>query len=248
MDNMKKIRTMVQCENQKIYSQNKYRILIFIISILVALGAALSFIPGNIVHFTLSNYPYTALSFITYLLGPISIMMLSSDLIANEITSSEIKVYLTRPVARYQVILAKVIAIAQYCGCLLLITAVVSTVISAFATGFASQSLLTIGAAYLAGFVPLLMLCTLFSLVQMIAKSQSSGFAGCVILFFGLMAAGVCFPQIGTILPTSYLGIGQMVMGSSIPVSNFITGMILLIGYSVVFASLSILGFLKKEF
>ncbi len=240
MDSLNQIIILSSIELRKTYSQKKYQILLFAAA---ATGIVLAWAGMSV-----QTLPFTVLSLITVFLAPLAAMMLASDLVAGEVAQNEMKVLLYQPVERYHLISAKIIAVALYCGSLLAAAGTVSAVISAVFAGVDGISLFNILSAYVLSVIPLLTLSALFVLLSIISRSPSASFGSALFVYIGLMAAGIVFPGAASLLPTSYISIGTMVIGSRIPVGSLLTGVVLLTGYGCISFCLSGLIFQKKDF
>lgn len=245
---MKSILTLASCENMKIYRQRKYQILPIVTALIIIAGAAVSMIPGNVLSLTMANYSYTVLSLLNYILAPLTIFMLVSDLLSGEMAGSEIKVFLTRPVSRTNVLLAKTLAIGGYIGILLAEGLVISVVMSLFLAGLSAVNIVAVIAAYIIGFIPLITLIAMSVMVASMLKSGTSCFAFCLFTYAAFMVLGLVFSGVAPAIFTTYLGIGSMVIGNVIPVASLLTGVAVLIGYALVFISVGSLRFSGKEF
>jgi len=248
MTEIKSIAALVSCENLKIYQQWKYRILLAVTAIIIIASASVSMIPGNILSFTMANYPYTILSLLNYIIAPLAVFMLASDLLSGEMAGSEIRVLLTRPVSRFNVLLSKVLAIAGYAGLMLAGGFLLSGILSSIFTGFSPPNIFTALTAYAVGFLPLLTLITMSVMIASTMKSATSSFGACLITYLGFVVIGVIFSGLSPALFTSYLNIGSMVIGSVIPLSSLLAGIAILTGYSLAFLSVSGLKFAYMEF
>lgn len=217
-----KLTVLVSCELSKIFSQRKYRIYPIIVSLLVVGGALLGMIPGNALSFTLANYTYTVLSLLCYVFAPIGIFMLASDLIGSELSSGTIDVLFTRA-PRGGVLLGKAAAIACYTALLFASQLVLSTVISLLGGGV--FTLFTSIAAYAVGLVPMLALASMAVLVAALTRSGSSAFAVNILLYLGSGVLGFVLSGLSPALFTSYLGLGGLVIGSTLPVSSLLVGL-----------------------
>lgn len=242
------ILSLTACELRKISSQRKYKVLFGIIVLLVIGGAAVSLIPGNPLRLSMANYPYTVLTWLNTLFLPLAVFMLASDLLSGEIGSQEIKVMLTRPVARHKVLIAKYAAIAAYAGVLMAACFVISGIFSVVVAGLASFSILTAVSAYLVGLLPVVALIAMAGMISAAAKSGTATFGLCLLAYVGLSLLGWIFAGAAPALFTSYMGISNMVIGSVIPVSSLLMGVIILFGYTVAFLSLGAISFERKDF
>ena len=240
MDSLNKIITLTGIELKKIYSQKKYLLLLFV--------TAISGVIPALTGMPMPNLPYTVLSVLTMFVVPLAAMMLSADLVAGETVQNELKILLTRPVERYQIIAAKTAAAVLYGGGLLAAAGTVSAVIAAAAAGLSGIAVLSILFAYLVSLLPVLTWSAMFVLIAVISRSPSASFGTSLLVYIGSVVAGIVFSDIASLLPTSYTSIGTMVIGSQIPVASLLTGVFLLIGYGCISFCLSGLIFQKRDF
>lgn len=238
----------VKNEWTKLFAMTKYRLLPILLSGFLIATTLISSIPGNILRITMSNFPFTVLSWLGYVLIPIAAFMLTSDLVTNEIETTQIRIVLSRPLSRVKVLLSKVIAIIGYLIMLYLIGFVVSTIICILFTGFTGFSLIATVGAYLLGILPTLALTTMAVSLANCVKNTSSSFALSFCIYLGLLLVSWIFTSVSPILFTSYMGIGSMVAGSTIPVASVLTGVGILIGYTLLFLSVAVIRFEKREF
>lgn len=248
---MSKTRTFLSlttCELHKISGQRKYWLLPLIVMLLIAGGAMLSILPGSVIHFSMANYPYTALSWLNTFFLPLAIFMLTSDLISDEIASQKIRIMLTLPAFRHQVLLAKYTAIIIYSGLLLAGSMVLSTALSIIGGGIVSISIATIAIVYLTSLLPVLTLTAFAGLIAGITKSGTSAFGFCLLVYIGIIVTGLLFTAVSPILFTSYQNISNMMIGSVIPIVPLVLGVVTLVGYLAIFTALGIMAFERGEF
>lgn len=245
---MKPILNIISCENIKIYNQTKYRIYPIIITLIILAGAIISGGQGSVLGFTMSNYSYSVLYMISYIFAPIAIFMLVSDIMSSEMASDEIKVLLTRPISRVNILIGKILAVLIYIGLIFLLGSILSTVLAIVFSGFASFSILNSIIVYIVGFLPMIALVSMAIMISTIAKSGTTCFCMCLFSYLGFMVLEVVFSNISAGIFTSYLNIGNMLVGSVIPVYNLLIGIAILIGYSLIFLSLGGIKFVEKGF
>lgn len=248
MNTIKSVMTLKTCENQKIFRQRKYQIYPVIVALILVGGAAVSMMPGNVIGFTMENYPYTVLSMLDYVFAPLSIFMLASDLLSGEMAGDEIKVLLTRPVTRGNVLFAKIFSISGYVGILFTGSFFISSILSILSAGFSAINILCVLLAYIVGFIPMLTLVAMSAFIASMSKSGTSCFSLCLFAYIGCMVLGLVFSSLSPALFTSYLSIGSMVIGSSIPVASLLIGISILVGYALTFLSASGIKFVGREF
>ena len=241
-------RALFQAEWQKIWAQNKYRIYLGLVALLITLGALLSVIPGNLLKINMAHYPYAILSILCYLVIPLGAFMLASDLLSGEVASSEIRFFMIRPVARHQILTTKILAIIMYLAVLLFGGLLWSSLLCLLGGGFDTFSLFNALMVYIVGCIPAL---TIAAMAVMIATATKSGTASLglgILTYLGFMSLGYVLPGIAPLLLTSYLGIGGMVIGSTIPLANLVTGIVVLLAYAMIFFSFSALIFTSRDY
>ena len=239
---------LISCENQKILHQKKYRIYPIVTAIIIICGAAVSMLPKNIIGFTMSSYPYTVLSMLNYVFAPLAIFMLAADIFTNEMSGNEIKVLLTRPVNRVGVLLAKLFSVAVYVGIMLITGCFISSAFSLISRGISSFNIVAVLLTYIIGYLPLLAVVAMSAMIACIVKSGTACFTFCLLAYLGFMLIGLVFSKISPALFTYYLGIGGMMSGGSVPFANLFMGIVVLIGYTLIFLSVSAIKFVSRDF
>lgn len=237
----------IKNEWTKMTSMTKFRLLPILFVGLIIAAAAVGSIPGSVIRLTMANFPYTVLSWLGYVIAPITAFMLTSDLLAGEIETGQIRILLGRPLTRIKILLAKLFSIIGYLAALYLLGFVVSSVISIATAGFSAFSIVSAVGAYIVGLLPVLALTAMAVMVAATVKSSTTSFALCLALYLGALLAGWVFSGLSPILFTSYMGIGGMISGASVPVASLLTGIGILLGYTAVFLSVSSLRFENKE-
>lgn len=248
MSQLKQLTALMQSEKQKVINQKKYWIYLFICFLLVLAGGWISINSSSVFQFTMEYYPYTVLSMVSYVLAPLAIIMMASDLITAENTSDEIKVLLTRPVSRQNIMTAKILTVMKYAAAVLLVCGTGALIISVFAREVFKISMIKVGAAYLVGYLPLITMTSLVCMLANVIKSTSASFIVCIVGYLASFVVGMIYSGISPVLLTSYMGIGRMVIGNTIPFTSLISGIALLAGYTCIFLSVSSLYFDGKEF
>lgn len=232
----------------KITAMTKFRLVPVLFVILVVTAAVVGNIPGSAISLVMANFPFTILSWLGYIIAPITVFMLASDLLAGEIENGQIRIVLGRPLARVKILLSKFLSIVGYLAALYLLGFVVSGALSIVTGGFTAFSILSAAGAYAVGLLPVLALAAMAVMVAATVKGNTSSFVLCLVLYLGASLIGWVFTGLSPILFTSYMGIGSMVGSASIPVTSLLTGMGIVLGYAILFLSAGSLQFEKKEF
>jgi len=195
----------------------------------------------------MDNYPYTVLSLLGYVGLPLLGFLAAADLLAGEEEKNELKIGLLRPVSRQTFLLGKLAAIILYLGAVLFAMTVIAFLASAFAAGLGAFSIAALLLAAVITLLPVVMISSLGLLISVRARTSTAGFVFCLLAYGGLSLLGLWFSALAGALPTSYMAIFKMVLGSQIPWSSLLIGLCVLVGYSLVFTAAASLRFEKKQ-
>lgn len=248
MNTFKTITSIVSLENTKIFSQRKYKIYLIFIAFIIIAGAFISRNQETILKFTMSNYPYTVLSIINYVFAPIVVFMLVSDVFSSEMAGDEIKILITRPISRINILIGKTLSVIIYLGLIFLISLVLSGILTIILSGLISFNILNSILVYIIGFLPVLTIIAMGVMIACISKSGTTCFMLCLLTYLIFIVLEYVFSSISPGIFTSYLDIGSMLAGSIIPINNLLIGISILIGYMLVFISIGGMKFTSKEY
>lgn len=240
--------TIISLENKKIFSQKKYKIYLMFIAFIIIAGAIISKDQGSILKFTMSNYPYTILSIISYIFAPIAIFMLVSDTIANEMAGDEIKILITKPISRIKILIGKISSIIIYIGLIFLGSLGISSLLTIIFSGILSFNMINSILVYAIGFLPIITIIAMSVMIACISKSGTTCFSICLLSYFSFIVLKFVFPSLSSGIFTSYLDIGNMLVGSVVPIYNLLIGISILIAYTLIFISIGGMKFINREF
>jgi ABC-2 type transport system permease protein len=236
-----------EIEFLKISAQKKYRVMIALTVLLPIAIGLLHFFPNSVIQFSMGNFPYTMLSVAIYFLIPLVAFMMASDLFAGEQERGELKIMLTKPVNRMAIAIGKFCAMLVYISVILAILLILSSIISIATAGFGASNLFSIVIAYCLTLVPAMVISAMATLIATLTHTSTASFSICLLSFLGINFLGLAFSGIAPALFTNYLTIYKMVIGSSIPIIQLLFGIGILIGYGLIFMSIQINVFEKKE-
>ncbi len=242
----------VKNETEKIFLHRKTTIFL-IITALISIGAAASFsVLQNAIGIfavTSSTFSVVILGLFTSILLPLFIFAEAADLFAGEAGDKTLKLSLTRPISRWNVFLSKNIAIAIYIGINLAVILLVSVLAGLFLQGsgnFATGLLQTM-IAYLAALVPMISIGIAAAFIAQFFKSGSSALVACLFIYLVGKAVAFIYPGIGRMILFFYTDWHMMWLGSTIGVGPLLNGLIIMIGYSMLFISIGFYLFDKTE-
>ncbi|MEN8905352.1 MAG: ABC transporter permease [Clostridiales bacterium] len=239
-------------ETQKIISKKKNLIVLFLILSIVLISAIINIVSNNFLGANVINsakLPITVLDFTMALVIPIFIFMITSDLFANEISNSTIIISLVRPVSRFKVYITKLISVSVF-----IITILASMFISSFIVSMFSGKISEVFGellinlyTYIAAILPLIMLITITAFIAQFLKSSSGTVVFMVIGFLLLPVISALVPEFSVILPTSYIDWYQNFSYSSINVYTITNEFMFIVGYVIIFLSLGVYLFERKD-
>ena len=181
-----------------------------------------------------SEFSILVLSVLCYTLIPLFTMFVCIDMFTGELADHTIKQTLTRPVSRFKIFLAKVLAAATFILADLLFVMIVSTLVS-FVIGATSLSLWKVFLAYLVEFLPLLVFALLVILVANLMRGTSGAFLISLVLYLVFLALPAVFGQYQSFFFTSLFDWYTLFLGSYINFYKIFRVLLILSGCGIMF-------------
>ena len=242
-------------EADKIIRRKKYIVFLIIgiaICILWAmLGSMLSGFIGQRsgILLILTPTPMGVLPFFLQIMLPLLIFMGVTDLITTEGAEHTMKAMICRPVERWKLYAAKLLAVMSYVALYLACVFAVSTVLNqAFGRALSADGLLTAFASYALTIPTLAVLATFAALVALLGRSGSLVMFLLVVIYMAMSVLPVFIPILSELLFTSYLGWHRLWIGVQPGASRLVHMLIIVVGYGVVFFMAGSLVFDGKEY
>ena len=196
------------------------------------------------------EFPILVLSVVVSTVLPLFVALVAIDSFSGEFAHNIIRVTLTRPVSRFKIFSAKVMAIAIFILFNLLLIFVFSVVIGLI-FDYGSMALPDIGKsflAYMVSLLPLLVLVLGIILLTHILKSGISVFFAAVLLFVASEILALIFPTYASLLITSHLGWYKLWAAHTFPLQVVMRELLLMVGYAIMLFVASFYLFERKEF
>lgn len=236
---MNAILTGTMNETTKIFSKKKF-IFLFSISILVSILASIinlmvdrSF-GGPLLNN--ANLPVTVLNFMSSLLLPLFILMLTSDLFSGEFSDNSIVMSLIRPITRNKLYISKILAIGISIMFLLLGTLVISLITSLIGGNLSAclSKLPSNLMAYIFAVVPMLLIAIITAFAAQFTKSGSLTVVIMILASILMSTVSIIFPEITPFMPTTYLTWYQNFY-SNLNFSIIINELLYILAYGIIF-------------
>lgn len=245
---MSSVKAGIISESTKLFKRTKYKVLLICIELLVIfIGIISNFTEGHI-NVSLSSFELNILSIFTNILIPLIVFMAVADLFAAEQENGTIKAVITRPISRYEILVSKMISILIYVICVLMITFIISSVIGVLFGRTQIINIPGIFASYIISILPSIPIIFLSILISQLSKSSTSSVMLSVLIYIIIMAFGLIFSSISSVVFTSYTNLYKFFIGAQMPLKSILTVIGLLSGYSLIFFSGAYALFEKREY
>ena len=242
-------------EADKIIRRKKYIVFLIIgIAICVlwaVLGNMLSGFIGQrfSIFVILTPTPMGVLPFFLQIMLPLLIFMGATDLITTEGAEHTMKAMICRPVARWKLYAAKLLAVMSYVVLYLLCVFVISAVLNQmFGRALSLEGFVTAAASYALTVPTLAVLAAFAALVALFGRSGSLIMFLLVVVYLAMSVLPIFIPILSELLFTSFLGWHRLWIGVQPGASRLVHMLIIVCGYGVVFFMAGSLVFDRKEY
>ncbi len=238
-------------ETYKIILKKKF-IFLFSVSILITAAASIvNLITGSGFGVSLLNnasLPVTILNFMSSLLIPLFILLLTSDLFSGEISDNSIVMTLVRPISRNKLYISKILSIGVSTMALLLGTFVVSFIASLIGGNFSEiiSRLPYNLMSYIAAVVPMILIAIITAFAAQFTKSSSLTVVIMIMASAFMSFISLFVPKIVTFLPTTYLTWYQNFY-SGVNFTVVLNELLYIIAYGIIFMFAGTYLFLQKD-
>ncbi|MFC5406199.1 ABC transporter permease subunit [Cohnella soli] len=195
------------------------------------------------------SFPIEMLGLYTALWIPLFLLLSLADSFPQEVSSRTLKLALLRPVTRMKVYLAKLSAIAIGVAALMLLLLTVTLISNAMA-GSVGQSFhewFVFAKAYFAGFISMLALATVFSMVAQLFRSASGFLIFSIVLYAAAKIAPYFVGGFSAFSLASYTDWYVLWLSGTVATSRLFSSFLFLLSGTVLFFSLGYTLFDRKE-
>lgn len=241
---------MIGIKNEllKLTKRKKFKWLVGIVMVLTVLGIVGVFVVQMLTGSRavgVSDMTTWTLRQMTVFVIPLFVAMIAVDLFNGESQNDSLKNTFLLPISRTKIYVAKTVALMAFVYALLLGMLVTSALLSLILFGVASLSLgmINILLAYLAAGLPLMLLGTAVGLIGQWFKTGSSTLTVSIMIYMILNVVGAFFSRIFIYLPTSYMTWYRYDLMSQ----TFMTMLLFMVAYIIMFITIGILRFETKE-
>ena len=252
---MKALYASYRNEADKIILRKKYIVFLLIGAVIcilwAVLGNALSGFIGQRsgIFVMLTPSPMGVLPFFLQIMLPLLIFMGAADLITAEGTEHTMKAMICRPVTRWKLYAAKLLAVLSYVTLYLVCVFIISAVLNQlFGRPLSSEGFITALASYALTIPTLAVLVTFAALMALLGRSSSLIMFLLVVMYLIMSVLPIFVPILSELLFTSYLGWYRLWIGVRPGTSRLVHMLIIVLNYGVVFFMAGSLVFDRKEY
>lgn len=248
-------------EMKKIVRHKKF-IVLLLIEVLICLGSGLStYFLGKltaqnimITNFAFRGITLSMLSFFMQVYIPLIIIMNACDLFNLEFNDLTIKASFMRPISRFKIYFAKVLALFASASIYLLTLFVATNIIGIVGGGIGTSGGESRGIAFIRDFfiyfvdlLPMLIFVLFVAMLMQMFKGATLAILLAIVICVFLNICAILQPSVGVMLFTNYMQWHKLFFGIAVPIGTIINKLALLGGYTMMFAGLGYYLFERRE-
>lgn len=197
-----------------------------------------------------TEFPLMVLSVLNNTILPLFCALMTIDVFTGELSHNLMKLTLLRPVCRYKIYLSKIVAVCTYILGTLLAVYIMSTLAGLLFNPLtlSLSFLLKVFVAYIITLVPFIGLTAFIAFISNILKSSTSAFFVSIVVFLGFKGAEILFPKVSSLFITSSINWYSLFLAHDISYLRIGINLLTIIGYGIIFLTLGLSSFEKKDF
>jgi ABC-2 type transport system permease protein len=242
-------------ERDKVLYRKKYIVFLVlgvIICVFMAVtGAVASGFAGHLsgINWHLTPSPMGVLTVFSQVIIPLLIFMACSDLITAEASNNTMKAMICRPIARWKLYAAKLLAVVTYAAVYLAFIFIVSTFFNQiFGRTLSIGEIFAAFFAYVLTVFPLAVLAAFAAFAALFGRSSSLTMFLLILAYAAMNVLPFIFPVLSDMIFTSYIGWHRLWIGVLPGASRLLHALAIIFGYGVVFFTAGSLVFDKREY
>ena len=196
------------------------------------------------------EFPMLVLSFAVNSILPLFTALVAIDSFSGEFSLNSMRITLTRPVSRFKIFTAKIVAIVLFILAMLLLLLVFSMLAGfIFNTNSATLDSLTRTVfSYIVSLLPMVVLALGIVFLANLFKSGISVFFVSILAFIALKVLGVIFSRYSSLFMTTQLDWYNLFMVNSFPLGKIVRQFLIMVGSGIMLFTAGFYLFDKKEF
>lgn len=239
-------------EVEKMYKKKKAFMILFISLAVIVLGQLAIIGIRNLSGLRAVNssqFPIELLRLFSFTVLPFFTALVAIDSFSGELSNNTMKLMITRPISRFKIFTAKVVATSIFVLINLYATMVLSTIAGLIfnANTLHFRSFFNILLAYSVALFPIMVFTLLIIVYTNIFKSGIGVFFLSIFTFLVLTILGIIFSRYASVFITSLIQWHSTWLITPFPIKKVLTLFFIQLGYGTIFFNLGFYLFDKKE-
>ncbi len=196
------------------------------------------------------EFPMLVLAVVVNTILPLFTALVAIDSFSGEFSQNSMRITLTRPVSRFKIFCAKIMAIVLFILAMLLLLLILSMLVGVIFntnSGTLHSFVMTIF-SYLVSLLPMVVLALGIVLLANLIKSGISVFFVSILVFIVLKVLGLIFSQYSSLFMTTQLDWYNLFLINSFPVGKIVRQFLIMLGSGIMLFTAGFYLFDKKEF
>lgn len=240
-------------EIQKLYKKKKALVAVIVSLVLIIIGqlGILALRSGfGLRGVSSMDFPLFVLSVVASTIIPLFTALVTIDSFSGEFSYNTMKITLTRPVTRFKIFTAKLVAIILFIFANLLFVMLFSLIAGILfnSNSFTLHGFIRIIVSYFVTLLPMMVLAMLIALFTNIFKSGVSVFFLSILVFIIFKALEIVFSRYSGIFFTSFMNWYTLWIMDTFPLSKIIRSFLMMCSYGILLFTGGYYLFDKKEF
>lgn len=243
-------RTALAAEIKKTAGRKKVKVAMALCFVVTVISAVICTFAGNFMGVNMTGkaeFSLTVLPVFLNFLIPLFVIFMCIDMFGAEFSSGTMKTTLLTGAPRYEIFFAKTALLGIFIAAMLAFSMVTSFIASVI-IGKTGWALFRVIFSYIISFVPLMTFAFMCAFVSNVIKSSGASFMLSVLLYIAFYVLGMLFPAFSAFFFTSGFDVYILLSRPSLGALKIIRTLLMLLGYSALFAGIGEYLFEKKEF
>ena len=240
----------LDAEIKKTAGRKKVKVAMVLCLIATLISAVICTLAGNFMGVNMTGkaeFSLTVLPVFLNFLIPLFVIFMCIDVFGAEFSSGTMKTTLLTGAPRYEIFFAKTALLGIFIAAMLAFS-MVTSFIASIIIGKTEWAILRVIFSYIISFFPLMTFAFMCARVSNVIKSSGASFMISVLLYIAFYVLGIVFPALSAFFFTSGFDVYILLSRPSLGAFKIIRTLLMLLGYSALFAGLGEYLFEKKEF
>jgi len=196
-----------------------------------------------------ANFPLLSLELMCLLILPLFTTLVVIDTFSSEFNNNTIKISYLKPVTRFKLFIAKILAYVSFVGMILVVVLILSLIVGLIfnPTVMSLNDIIKILVAYIITIIPFTVLILFIAMMGQYIKSPVGLFFLCLLMYIVLTGVAIILPSLKNMVFIFNLNWYSIFTNTPISISRLINVTCQLLGYGAIFFAAAFHSFEKRE-